>query len=198
MSAEEPPWWELTGHRRHGACLIAARAGDRQALNALVVDLNPLVWHVARGQGIARESAEDVVQNVWLTLLRHLDSISEPRALVRWLIVTTRREALRSVRGVDREQPLVDEVAEQLRTREGLPEREMLRHERNTQLWAAYQRLSDRCKHLLRLTVLAGRVGYDGVAEELGMPRGSIGPTRGRCLATLRSELTRDEQEPPR
>src|ERR1700744_153863 len=46
--AEDAPWWELTGYSKHAACLIAARSGDRKALDELVSDLNPLVWHVAR------------------------------------------------------------------------------------------------------------------------------------------------------
>ena len=59
--SDEPPWWELTGHERHAACLIAARAGDRGALEALASDLTPLVWTVARAQGLDRTHAEDVV-----------------------------------------------------------------------------------------------------------------------------------------
>src|ERR1700761_6167157 len=71
---EDAPWWELTGYPRHAACLIAARSGDRAALNALVIDLNPLVWSVARSQGLDATTAEDVVQTVWMTLLRKLHS----------------------------------------------------------------------------------------------------------------------------
>lgn len=188
-TSEDVNWQELTGHDRHAACLVAARAGDRAALDALVVDLTPLVWHVARAQGLERTRAEDVVQTVWLALLAHLDSVIEPRALARWLITATRREASRRRGGTDREEPLAEEVAATLTSHDGLPEPEVLRGERNRRLWSAFRRLPDRCQELLRLTVLAGRAEYRAIAEALRMPRGSIGPTRGRCLSALRELL---------
>jgi RNA polymerase sigma factor (sigma-70 family) len=190
LVSDDPPWRELAGHARHAACLIAARSGDRAALDALVTDLTPLVWHVARGHGFEQTIAEDVVQTVWLTLLRNLHSVTEPRALAQWLITTTRREAQR-VRGTgSRIAPLPDDLLAQFPSEEGLPELEMLRNDRDRQLWSAFRRLSEKCQELLRLTVLAGRVEYGGVAEALGMPRGGIGPTRGRCLTKLRDLIT--------
>jgi RNA polymerase sigma factor (sigma-70 family) len=189
-SEEEAPWQELTGYPRHAACLIAARSGDREALGALVVDLNPLLWHVARGQGLDKPVAEDVVQTVWLILLRNLHAVAEPRALARWLITTTRREASRTRGGRNRIEPLAEDTLEQLPSADGLPEQEMLQKHRDRELWSAFQRLPQRCQELLRLTVLAGRAEYDSVAQALGMRRGSIGPTRGRCIGTLRGYLT--------
>lgn len=184
------PWSELTGHTRYAACLVAAREGDRRALDALVIDLTPLVWKVARGQGLDRTVAEDVVQTVWLTLLRNLHAVAEPKALAGWLITTTRREATRHRVGADRVQALAEDVAEQLVSPDGLPEDEALRSDRDRSLWRAFNRLPQRCRELLLLTVVAGRVEYDRVAQELHMRRGSIGPTRGRCIATLRGYLT--------
>jgi RNA polymerase sigma factor (sigma-70 family) len=184
------PWSALTGHARHAACLVAARDGDRDALHALVVDLTPLVWRVARDQGLDRVVAEDVVQTVWLTLLRNLHTVAEPKALASWLITTTRREANRHRGGAERTQPLADDAAERLVSPDGSPEDEAVRSDRNRALWRAFNRLPDRCRELLLLTVVAGRVEYDRVAQELNMRRGSIGPTRGRCIATLRGYLT--------
>lgn len=187
---EDAPWWELTGYSRHAACLVAARQGDRDALTALVADLNPLVWHVASGQGLDHAHAEDVVQTVWLTLLRNLDAVAEPRAVARWLITTTRREATRSRGNAERVEPLADDVSERLVSVDGQPEEAALVSDRDRALWQAFHRLSVRCQNLLLLTVVAGRAEYDHVSRELGMPRGSIGPNRGRCLATLRRYLT--------
>jgi RNA polymerase sigma factor (sigma-70 family) len=190
MITDSAPWSELTGHPRYAACLVAARDGDRGALHALVVDLSPLVWKVARAQGLDSTVAEDVVQTVWLTLLRNLHSVAEPKAVASWLITTTRREATRHRVGADRVQALAEDVAEQLVSPDGLPEDEVLRSDRDRSLWRAFHRLPPRCKELLLLTVVAGRVEYDRVARELNMARGSIGPTRGRCIAALRGYLT--------
>lgn len=191
--SDDTPWWELSGFARNAACLIAARAGDRKALDALVVDLTPLVWKVARSQGLDRTAAEDVVQTVWLTLLRNLNAVSEPKALAQWLITTTRRETSRIRNGMGRVEPLADETAERLRSDDGLPEEEALRSDRDRAVWRAFNRLPARCQELLRMTVIAGRAEYDRVARALQMPRGSIGPTRGRCIATLRGFLATEE-----
>lgn len=185
--AEDAPWWELTGYSKHAACLIAARSGDRKALDALVVDLHPLVWHVARSHGLDRARAEDVVQTVWLTLLRNLDAVVQPKALARWLIITTKRESVRHLGRTDRLDPLTEDDAERLVSEDGLPEEEALRSDRDRALWRAFHRMTSMCQELLLLTVVGGRAEYDHVAEELRIPRGSIGPKRGRCLGALRA-----------
>lgn len=181
------PWTELHGRDRNAACMIAARDGDREAFDVLIADLAPLVWHVARGNGLDRTSAEDVVQTVWLALLRNLDRLTEPKALAGWLITTTRREANRVAQRGHSYVELSNEVAEKTPTTDPSPEHAVLRDERDRQLWSSFHKLTQRCQELLRLTVLAGRAEYRAVAEALNMPHGSIGPTRGRCLNQLRA-----------
>ncbi len=183
---------EPSGPERHAALLTAARDGDRGALNALIAELTPLVWHVARANGLDQETAEDVVQTVWLSLLRHLDRIAQPRALAGWLIVTTRREAQRAWREANGRAALSSDSALDVPDTRWLPETEALRDDRDRRLWRAFSLLPRRCQELLRLTVLAGRAEYRAVAEAMSMPRGSIGPTRGRCLTTLRAHLDRE------
>lgn len=183
------PWDGMEGTERHSACLTAARAGNQAGLSVLVAELTPLVWHVARGRGLDRSTAEDVVQTVWLALIGHLDRLAQPRALVGWLITTTRREALRvwNTRSDSAiEEPQIDTSSA---TTDSQPEDLTLQQERDKKLWAAFNRLPQRCQELLRLTVLAGRAEYRAVAEALHMPHGSIGPTRGRCLTALRALL---------
>ncbi|WP_026422993.1 RNA polymerase sigma factor [Actinokineospora inagensis] len=182
-----PPWDGLEGTERHAACVLAARDGHPGALDTLVAELTPLVWHIARGAGLDRSAAEDVVQTVWLALLRHVDAITEPRAVVGWLITTTRREAKRTRQRSATQVELSPEVVEHVPSTEPMPEAEALRTERDRTLWSAFHKLDQRCQELLRLTVLAGRAEYRVVAEVLRMPHGSIGPTRGRCLNALRA-----------
>jgi RNA polymerase sigma factor (sigma-70 family) len=181
------PWAGLDGAARHAACMLAARDGDREAFDTLVADLTPLVWHVARGNGLDPTTAEDVVQTVWLALLRQLDRLTEPRALAGWLITTTRREAKRVQQSSSTMATLTPEVAERTQATSPAADHELLRTERDRELWSAFHRLSLRCQELLRLTVMAGRAEYRAVAEAMHMPRGSVGPTRGRCLNDLRS-----------
>jgi len=44
----------------------------------------------------------------------------------------------------------------------------------------------------IRVIAFADKPDYAHLAESLGMPVGSIGPTRGRCLAKLRDLLAGD------
>lgn len=179
----QQPWLGLVGSRRHQVCLVAAAAGDRTALETLVADLTPLVWHVARGQGLNRAAAEEVVHSVWLALLPRIDALSTARELAGWLIVATRRTASRFLC----EHPDIgpDGALDGASTPDA--------HDaRDTRLWEAFRQLPLRCQELLRLTVLAGRAEYSAVAEALHLPAGSIGPTRTRCLARLRELLGPD------
>ena len=185
----DPPWEGLTGAELHAACMQAAREGDRRAMDRLVAELTPLVWHVARANGLDRSVAEDVVQTVWLALFSQLAKLRDPKALAAWLITTTRREATHPFGRRVQPVPLSDEVAEAMPSTQPAPEDEAVRADRDRRVWRAFVRLPHRCQDLLRLTVLAGRAEYQLVAETLRMPRGSVGPTRGRCLDQMRDLL---------
>jgi len=170
--------------------LERARAGEAGALDVIVRELNPLLWHVARSQGVSASDVSDVVQNTWLELVAHLDGIRSPRALTGWLVVTTKREAWRTNRrrrATDPSDSLIDvpDDAPELSTA-------MITNDRDRVLWHTFQQLSQRCRELLRIVAMVDRPDYAAVGEALGMPHGSIGPTRGRCLAKLRALLQAD------
>lgn len=177
---------------RVAALLLRARSGERDAMDAIVRELNPLLWNVARSQGLDAEPAADVVQTTWLEFVRQRDTIHTPQALIGWLVTATRREAWR-VRDRERARaaPDTDAVEQAVSTVGDVAER-MLTDERDRALWRAVQGLSERCRQLLRIVAMIDRPDYDVVAQALGMPRGSIGPTRGRCLAKARELLLAD------
>jgi len=56
-------------------------------------------------------------------------------------------------------------------------------------VWRALDRLSARCRELLRVLMASPPPSYAEVAAALGLPLGSIGPTRARCLQRLREEV---------
>jgi RNA polymerase sigma factor (sigma-70 family) len=176
-------------HDAVAADFIAWRGGEAAALERLVVRLTPVLWHLARAYGLDRATAEDVVQTTWLTLYRKADTIQDPQAVLRWLSVTTRREAghraaaLRHVDlAEDNELESRSPVAED-------PAAVVTRSDRDAALWRAVQTLSERCQRLLRVIAFSERPNYRELSDELGMPVGSIGPTRGRCLDKLREAL---------
>jgi RNA polymerase sigma factor (sigma-70 family) len=171
------------------ALMSAARQGSDDAVGELVTEFSPLLWHVARAAGLSSGDAEDVLQTVWMRLFEHLAEIRTPAALGGWLVVTTKREAWR-VRAAERKQiPTDTDSFVQLRDQgPGSEERAILDDQRRT-LWAAIRELSPRCQELLRIMAFVPQADYAAVAAKLGMRIGSIGPTRGRCLAKLRAVL---------
>lgn len=169
-------------------CLMVTRAqtGDQQAWNALVERYAPLVWSICRRYELGSADASDAVQNVWLRLVDRLGNIRDPAALPGWLVTTTRRECIRVLRargspaaaGVLDAQNIPDEqtdLAEQL-----------LIAERHAALREAFTGLPSGCQRLIAMLIEDPPVPYAKISAELGIPIGSIGPTRSRCLDKLR------------
>lgn len=170
------------------------RAGDEERLGELIELLTPILWHTVRAQNLDQTSAEDVLQTTWLTLVRSGDGISDPQAVLQWLIVTAKREAWRVVKRDRRAEPQEIEDGVLPSTIETTPENVVLRDSGNATLWRHVAQLPERCRELLRVIAFADRPDYASIASSLGMPVGSIGPTRGRCLAKLRAQLVADPQ----
>ena len=171
-----------------------ARAGDAGALDDVVGELNPLLWHVARAQGVSRDEAMDVVQTTWLELLSRIEEIRDPHALTAWLVTTTRRQAARTdARRRRLDGPDLDRMENRGDGRPDVSDLVDADHRRRV-LWRHVRQLSDRCRALLRVVALVDRPDYAVIGDALGMPHGSIGPTRGRCLAKLRESLLADPE----
>lgn len=172
------------------AAFTAYLDGDRSAMGTLVDLLNPLLWHTARGQGLARTAAEDVVQTAWLRLCTHADKVESPEAVTAWLMTTVRRESWRAARKSGKED--LTEVEPEGMDPEPGPELGAVLSEQQGVLWRHVAQLTPRCQHLLRIIAFADRPDYATIADTLGMAVGSIGPTRGRCLTALREALEDD------
>jgi RNA polymerase sigma factor (sigma-70 family) len=170
------------------------RSGRSEAMDGLVDSTTSLLWHTARAQGLTQQQAEDAVQTTWLLLVQHASSITEPRGVLKWLLTTVRRESWAAARRARREDARDDltDIAPELPAEELDPEGMVVRGQDQHVLWRHFKTLPDRCQRLLRVVAVAERPDYAQVAEALAMPVGSIGPTRGRCLAKLRAALTAD------
>src|SRR3954452_5500129 len=90
---------------------LVARAshGDATAWNTIVERFSSLLWGVARGHRLGQEDAADVVQNTWLKLLDHLDTVAQPEDLAGWLSTTARHECLGILRKKGREHLVRDD-----------------------------------------------------------------------------------------
>jgi len=165
-----------------------ARNGDRQAWDALVERYAPLIWSICRRHRLDGADADDVGQSVWLQLVDQLDKVRDPAALPGWLATTTRRECarvLRTVRGphaagysLDAE-TIPDEQAR-------MAEQQVLVAERHAALREAFAHLPPCCQQLIAVLIEDPPVPYAEISARLGIPVGSIGPNRSRCLDRLR------------
>ncbi len=174
-----------------GALVRAAAASDQSAWNALVDRYSGLLEAIVRGYHLSPEDASDVVQTTWLRLAENINGFRDPSIVGGWLAATARRESLRVVRGVGREHPMGDDLPRPQDVDPG-PGEGLMSDERTTAVRRAVSRLSEREQSLLRLLATDPTPRYDEIAATLGMPVGSIGPTRQRSLARLRHILKPD------
>jgi RNA polymerase sigma factor (sigma-70 family) len=163
----------------------AAAAGDAGAWESLVDRFGGLVWSIARAHRLSEADAADVSQTAWLRLVEHLGRIRQPERVGAWLAATARNECLRVLRLSGR-QVLTGDELEAVDDNARPPGAELLRAERDTALWRAFGTLTPRCQALLRVLVADPAPSYEELASALGMPIGSLGPTRARCLERLR------------
>jgi len=164
-----------------------AKIGDQRAWDALVERYAALVWGICRRHRLGHADAEDVNQNVWLRLVEHLDSLRDPAAVAGWLATTTQRECVRVLRTRNRPAATPAADAEDFPDNQAMmADDELLLAERHTAVREAFASLSPTCQRLLTMLIQDPPVPYVQISTALGIPIGSIGPTRGRCLDKLR------------
>jgi RNA polymerase sigma factor (sigma-70 family) len=188
-------------HPAHDAQTLVTRcrAGDATAWQLIVKEYAALVHSVPVRYGLSQPEVEDVAQEVFFALAQGLHALEDADRLPAWLLTTARRYTWRALQQRRREAPAVGaDVAESdlaagrllaaapptiSELFAGWARQELLAHSFNS--------LGDRCRLLLSLIFLdADEPSYEAIAERLAIPKGSIGPTRNRCLQQLRAILT--------
>jgi RNA polymerase sigma factor (sigma-70 family) len=164
-----------------------AAAGDRQAWERLVDQFAKLIWSITVEFKLAESDAADVAQTTWLRLLEHIDRIQYPDRVGSWLAATARNECLRNLASRKRVVLADDEefLSGVVASGPDVDER-ILADERDQVVRDAMSHLPRRWQRLLELLMADPPTPYADISDELGLPVGSIGPTRGRCLAQLR------------
>jgi RNA polymerase sigma factor (sigma-70 family) len=167
--------------------LRTAARGDHRAWQGLVEKYGRLIWSITRDFKLIDSDAADVVQTTWMRLIEHIDRIEHADRVGSWLAATARNECLRSLAarkrlvlaqeddsfdGPARHEPEVDEA--------------LLAAERAAGVREAMTQLPWRWQRLMEMLMADPPASYAEISDQLGLPVGSIGPTRGRCLARLR------------
>ena len=164
-----------------------AANGDMTAWDRLVDQFARLIWSITVEFKLAESDAADVAQTTWLRLLEHIDRIQYPDRVGSWLAATARNECLRSLARRKRVVLSDDDIELSGAVAHGpeIDER-LLAHERDQTVRDAMSRLPRRWQRLLEMLMTDPPASYADISDELELPIGSIGPTRGRCLARLR------------
>ena len=165
------------------------REGDPRGLDDLVAEMTPVLWQVVRAYRVSPEVAEDVIQSTWLALVGRRDSIDDHQAVGGWLTTTARRAAWRVGSQTQRDVAVDPTDLEPHTPVERSAESRVVEGDERSRLWRAVATLDERCQRLLRVVAFEQRPDYAALSNDLRMPVGSIGPTRGRCLTKLRTAL---------
>lgn len=172
------------------ALVRAAAAGDRAAWENVVNRYVALLWAVALRHGLHENDAADVVQTTWLRLLEHIDDIREPARIGSWLATTAQREALRCIahrrRNVLGDDPVALDEPDRLLAP---PDEALIASEQAAAARTAMDSLPPTWRSLVELLIQDPPPSYEEIGADLGVPIGSIGPTRSRCVRRLRAAV---------
>lgn len=175
-------WRECSDNELVTACL----RGEAPAWEALILRYQRLIFHIPLRMGFSRSDAEDIFQNVSLKLCLHLSELRDTERLAGWIAQVARQEGLRLLRrrpttGLEDAEALADAR---------LPEDDLLAAEQTHLLRRALEQLPEKCQRLLGLLYAEEPLPYAEISQQLGVPQGSIGPQRARCLERLKKKFT--------
>jgi len=179
--------WDRTAS--NAELVDGALAGDRDGWNELVRRYDGPLHQVAQSFRLDRAAADDAVQTAWLRLVERLDTLHDPQGVGAWLTTTLRRHIVSTFRSRGRAPHLVGLDGQDLPSAGQLPEDLVADRDRDARTRAAMHRLPARSAALLTLLMASPERSYGEVSTTLGIPLGSIGPTRARGLRQLRGEL---------
>jgi RNA polymerase sigma factor (sigma-70 family) len=176
--------------------LAAAQSGDEQAWQRLMSWYQPLVDKIIRRHRLSPWDGEDVSQHVWMQLVDQVGRLREPRAVAGWIATTTAHECWQVLRKQKRsisidplDGPGMDSAGSTVVWGSGSEHRglddNLLRAELRKAVRRGLAELTADQQHLLLLVIAEPAVPYREISRRMGLPVGSIGPTRARLLKRL-------------
>jgi RNA polymerase sigma-70 factor (ECF subfamily) len=176
---------DLDDHELVARC----RAGDQAAWEELVRRHAPMVHAILRGAfRLDQHAAEDVFQDVFTRVYLRLDSVRDDGAVRAWIGQITRNAALDWLRRAGHE-VATDGIDD------GAFDDPLAAVDQALIVRDALGRLPDHQQQILD-RFFARDESYRTIADELGIPAGTIASRISRALAALRKELESDGRSP--
>ena len=187
-----------SGNHEHGAMsdteqlyermlLLRCRTGDETAFAELIAAYQPRLRYYLRQMLREPESAEDILQEVWLDVFRALPRLQNIAAFPAWIYEIARCRALREGRKQSiSPQPLDTEVVidEQI-------DESNLSAENAEYIHAALQRIAADHREVLILRFLE-QMSYEEIAKVTGCPPGTVASRIHHAKRALRVEIRED------
>ena len=167
-----------------------ATDGDWWAWERLIDQYGRLIWATTHSFKLPESDAADVVQATWLRLLENIHRLEYPERVGSWLAATARHECLRSLTARRKIVLSLDDTPlDRVELHEPEIDERLLAEERAQTVREALSRLPRQWQRLLELLMADPPASYAEISDQLGVPMGSIGPTRSRSLERLRTIL---------
>lgn len=168
--------------------------GDPTALGQIYDRYSSLVYTTAARSLGDVTSAEDLTQDVFLTLMRRRTYDPKRGSLGSYLSLLTRSRAIDRLRARTTRQKYHNQLYQQPISPSPTPMEHASQQERHTQVRAALAQLSDQQRQVLELSYYEGQSQAE-IADRLGIPLGTIKSWARRGLLKLRSHLQTELSE---
>lgn len=183
----------MTGERDTMRSLVTqAQAGDRRALEALLGTVRPHVYRYVLSRLADRGSADDVTQEVAMTIVsalpRYVDRVDQGSPFLSWVFGIAMRKVSEAHRALGRRHDSpVDAVPDQVDAADD-PLAVSVRLDTTRRMAALLAQLPHPQGEIVRLRVAAG-LSAEETADVLGMTPGAVRVAQHRALAKLRATV---------
>jgi RNA polymerase sigma-70 factor, ECF subfamily len=171
--------------------VLRCQAGDERAFAQLLATFGERTLGYLRG--LVGDDADDVQQEVWLTVYRSIAGLANPGAFRTWLFQTTRHRALDYLRRRKRERELLEDVAgEVLITGDAGDEGPALQSIGEASLNRALMAIPPPQREVLLLRY-RDDLSYNEIAVIVGIPLGTVRTRLHHAKRRLEELLTRGD-----
>jgi RNA polymerase sigma factor (sigma-70 family) len=177
---------------QQAAVFQCCRSGVEGAWNSVVEEFTPLVWSVAKSFGLLPDDCADICQSTWVHAVKSIDRIRHPARFRAWIVTVAKRESIKQLQFAARHVLVADVESGVTGVDHRGPEEVAVERADHRRVRAALLRLPSLYQELLWMLISDPAPSYDEISRSLGIPRGSIGPTRRRALLRLRELLEED------